>query len=92
MYSYAIIRTEKSMLDYCQKRWHETPVFNGDFAHIGGATIERIYEKTPTDDYYVPYYLMIAEDMNGNWSNVLTIRDKVHEDLRAGKANLVKGF
>lgn len=92
MYSYAIIRTEKSLLNYCQKRWHETPQFCGEFAHVNGVSIERIWEKTPSDDYYEPYYLMITEDINGLWSNVLTIRDKVHEDLRTGKATLIKGF
>lgn len=53
-----IIRGERNIAIYCKHKWGETPRFCESFAHVADKTVERIYEKSPTDEYYEQYYII----------------------------------
>lgn len=88
---YAVIKGEKALDKYCEKRWGEIPRFSGCFAHIQDVTIESIEEMSPTDDCYMRYFILYMTDPKGE--SMLTshsqIRAKVYEDIRTGKARLL---
>lgn len=56
LYVYAVIKGEKALKAYCQKRWQETPRFCESFAHIrkgkDDCTIEKICEQSPNGNGY----------------------------------------
>ena len=86
----AIIRGEKDLLKYCEKRWGGHPKFNGCFAHIDNCKIEMIYELSPTDDCYTDYYIMLMQHPGGNIYNESDYRRTVHESIRNGSVALLK--
>lgn len=93
--TYGVIRGEEDFYAYCQRRWKERPRFCESFAHIyqGGdnVTVERFYEKSPTDDGYTEYFLMTMptnRDTGLCWHN--DIASKVKRDIREGTVKLIK--
>lgn len=90
-YIYAVIKGEKAMDKYCEKRWGERPRFMESFAHVRDVTIERIWEKSPTDDWYMQYFILYMVDPKRE--SLLTsfsqIRTQVHEAIRTGTARLL---
>jgi len=90
-YIYAVIKGEKFLDEYCEKRWNERPHFMESFAHINEVTIERIEEMSPTDDGYKQYFILYMVDPKRE--SLLTsfsqIRKRVHEDIRTGNIALL---
>ena len=90
-YIYAVIKGEKALDKYCEKRWGERPRFVESFAHINEVTIERIEEMSPTDDGYRQYFILYMVDQKHE--SLLTsfsrIRSQVHEAIRTGTARLL---
>lgn len=89
MLTYGVIKGERDLRNYCQKRWQQYPLFNGVFAHIGNCTIELIYEQTHDEGQYEQYYILYMPHERGVYDEV-TIRSKVYEDIRAGRVSLLK--
>jgi len=90
--TYGVIRGEKQFNDYCKKRWKKMAWFCESFAHnIDGVWIERFYSKSPTDECYEQYFLMVMESSKEtDWHSTDDISRKVHEDIRNGRATLLK--
>ena len=92
--AYGVIRGELDFKAYCMKRWKTLPRFTESFAHIYGAdivTIERFYEKSPTDDGYTEYFLMtmpVNRDTGYCWHN--DIATMVKKEIREGTIKLIK--
>lgn len=90
-YTYGVIRGEKNLLNYCKMRWHDTPLFNGDFAHnLFDGYVERLYCKSPTDDGYYPYYIMAIADNRGTECDPSKIRELVYNAVNNGTQKLVQ--
>ena len=90
--TYGIIRGESQIDAYCEKRWKKRARFCESFAHnIDGVWIERFYSKSPTDTCYEQYFLMVMEtNKETEHHNTDDISRMVHEDIRAGRATLLK--
>ena len=89
MLTYGIIKGEAALNKYCEKRWGEKPRFVETIGHIVNVTVELHYYRSPTDDGYMPYYLLIMEHRNGKYSSMNQIRDEAYEAVTTGKARLL---
>lgn len=92
--TYGVIRGEKDFNAYCMKRWgqelyHWSGCFNREIPEV---TVERLWEKSPTDEHYKEYYLMTAPTQKEEpyYPDHATIRKKVYEDIRTGRVNIIK--
>ena len=92
LYIYAVIKGEKALRAYCQKRWQEKTRFSGSFAHIrkgkDDCTIERIWEQSPNDNRYEEYFILYLPHEKGTMA-IEDIRPKVYEDIRNGSISLL---
>ena len=93
--TYGVIRGERAFNAYCERRWKERARFCESFAHIyqggGDVTIERFYEKSPTDDGYTEYFLMTMptnRDTGMCFHN--DISSMVKRQIREGTVQLIK--
>lgn len=89
MLTYGIIKGEKTLNKYCEKRWGQRPRFMETIGHIANVTIEHFYEHGPDDDGYAPYYLLIMEHEKGKFTSFNDIREEAYEAIRTGKARLL---
>ena len=89
---YAVIKGETNLERYCEKRWKQKPRFVESFAHnIDGVLIERIYAKSPDDDGYSQYSILIMKsNKDTGFCDPGDIRRKVYEDIRTGRISLLK--
>lgn len=91
LYIYAVIKGEKALYAYCQKRWQEIPRFCGSFAYIrkgkDDCTIEAIWEQSP-GGIYEEYFILYLPHEKGTM-DIETIRHKVYEDIRNGSISLL---
>ncbi len=76
-----IIRGERNVATYCRHKWGETPRFCESFAHVGWMTVELLYEKSPTDDGYAPYYLLYER----NSCFTTEMRHEAHKAIIEGR-------
>lgn len=91
LYVYAVIKGEKALYAYCQKRWKEIPLFCGSFAHIrkgDDCTIEMIWEQSPNGNGYEEYFILYLKHEKGTM-DIEDIRHKVYEDIRNGSISLL---
>ena len=89
MLTYGIIKGEAALNKYCEKRWGERPRFVETIGHVKECTVELHYWKSPTDDGYAPYYLLIMEHEKGKFTSFNDIREEAYEAIRTGKARLL---
>lgn len=88
--TYGVIRGEQAFDAYCQRRWKQRARFCESFAHIENVTVERFYEKSPTDDGYTEYFLMTMptnRDTGLCWHN--DIATMVKREIREGIVKLL---
>lgn len=88
--TYGVIRGEQAFDAYCQRRWKQRAMFCESFAHIEDVTVERFYEKSPTDDGYTAYFLMTMptnRDTGLCWHN--DIATMVKREIREGTIKLL---
>ena len=88
--TYGVIRGEQAFDAYCQRRWKQWARFCESFAHIENVTVERFYEKSPTDDGYTEYFLMTMptnRDTGLCWHN--DIATMVKREIREGTIKLL---
>lgn len=92
LYIYAVIKGEKALYAYCQKRWQEIPRFCEHFAHIrkgkDDCTIEAFEGKSPDSDRYERYFILYLPHEKGTMA-IEDIRPKVYEDIRNGSISLL---
>lgn len=98
MYIYKVVKGEKAAIDLLTRmkalqdgklHWCES------FAHAGNGstgeiTVERIYEKAPTDDHYCEYivmYMRVDNPKPGQRTHgmISELRHWAYEDIRNGK-------
>lgn len=91
-WTYGVIREENDFNKYCMRRWKTTARFCESFAkNIAGVYIERIYEKSPTDECYTLYFIMAMQtNKETGFCDTDAIRRKVYEDIRTGRVTLIK--
>ena len=89
MLTYGIIKGEKALNKYCEKRWGDTPHWRETIAHINEATIELHYWKSPTDDGYQDYYVLYMEHPSGRFTSTRELTEEAREAVETGKARLL---
>lgn len=87
----AIIRGRDNLDNYCEKRWHEQPRFIEAIGKIDDAKIYLRYWKSPTDDGYHDYYVIIMEDNERGkyYTQHLQVINESRELVETGRARLL---
>lgn len=103
MYVYKVVKGEKAAIDLLTRmkalqdgkfHWCESFARAGN-GSTGEITVERTYEKAPTDEYYSEYiimYMRVDNPKPGQRAHgmISMLRDWAHEDIRAGKIKVDK--
>lgn len=88
--TYGVIRGEQAFDAYCKRRWKQLARFCESFTHIEDVTVERFYEKSPTDNGYTAYFLMAmptSRDLGLCWYD--DIYTMVKREIREGTIKLL---
>lgn len=92
-YRFDVIKGERSLRQYCERRYKQLPLFVESFArNIPGVTIERVYERAPKDDQFCAYYIVYSETTAETvYCDISDIRAKVYEQIRTGNIKRSNG-
>lgn len=95
MYSCIWIEGEKSLKEFCQKRFNDKPHFCETIGHCMQATIHMIYkyrDENDTDKGCAQMFFLYMDHPTGKYSytDIEKIERWTYEQIRADKSSIVK--